>query len=473
MATIKKRNNKYCVIYNYVTPDGQKKQKWETYNTKEEAKKRKTEIEYKSNLGPFVVPDCKTLKELMEEYIAVYGKDKWALSTYESNVTKINTYIIPLIGDTKLRDINTRFVEQFYQELLVTPAVSKGKSSKTRKEQGKDDEVRLVARSTIRDIHKILRNCFQQAVKWELMDKNPALLATVPKHKQEKREIWTADTLMHALEVCEDDRLRIALNLAFSCSLRMGELLGLTWDCCDVSKEAIETNQAYIYVNKELQRVTKEAIRELDAKDILLIFPEKSKMNATVLVLKTPKTESSVRKVFLPRSVAEMLVEWKRAQEERKEILESEYTDYNLVMAGTFGYPMGDTLIRGALKKLIKEHNLPPIVFHSLRHTSVTYKLKLNGGDVKAVQGDSGHAQVSMVTDVYSHIIDEDRKQNAILFEEAFYAKKNLDPKIHDTANGKMLQVPEGVDAEVLAKVLGNPELTALLTSLARTLEGN
>ena len=74
------------------------------------------------------------------------------------------------------------------------------------------------------------------------------------------------------------------------------------WDCCGVSKEAIETNQAYIYVNKELQRVTKEAVRELDAKDILLIFPEKSKMNTTVLVFKTPKTESSVRKVFLPRS---------------------------------------------------------------------------------------------------------------------------------------------------------------------------
>ncbi|MCQ2287407.1 MAG: tyrosine-type recombinase/integrase, partial [Bacteroidales bacterium] len=169
----------------------------------------------------------------------------------------------------------------------------------------------------------------------------------------------------------------------------------------------------------------------------------------------------------------EMLVEWKKAQDERREILGSEYMDYNLVMAGTFGYPMGESLIRTALNKLIKEHDLPPVVFHSLRHTSVTYKLKLNGGDVKAVQGDSGHSQVSMVTDVYSHIIDEDRKQNAILFEEAFYAKKNLDPKIHDTANGKILQVPEGVDAEVLAKVLGNPELTALLTSLAKTLGGN
>lgn len=81
--------------------------------------------------------------------------------------------------------------------------------------------------------------------------------------------------------------------------------------------------------------------------------------------------------------------------------------------------------------------------------------------------------KVLLIISGYHQFIDEDRKQNAILFEEAFYAKKNLDPKIHDTANVKMLQVPEGVDAEVLAKVLGNPELTALLTSLARTLEGN
>ena len=41
---------------------------------------------------------------------------------------------------------------------------------------------------------------------------------------------------------------------------------------------------------------------------------------------------------------------------------------------------------------------------------SITYKLKLNGGDMKSVQGDSGQAQVKMVADVYSHIIDDDRR---------------------------------------------------------------
>lgn len=46
---------------------------------------------------------------------------------------------------------------------------------------------------------------------------------------------------------------------------------------------------------------------------------------------------------------------------------------------------INSTAIRKRFKKLIKENNLPEVVFHSLRHTSVTYKLKLNGGDIKAV----------------------------------------------------------------------------------------
>ena len=108
-----------------------------------------------------------------------------------------------------------------------------------------------------------------------------------------------------------------------------------------------------------------------------------------------------------------------------------EYHDYNLVMATSTGMPTGGSVLRKKFKKLIEEKGLPDVVFHSLRHTSVTYKLKLNGGDVKAVQGDSGHAQVDMVTNVYSHIIDEDRKKNAQLFEEAFYGKKDLDPQLH------------------------------------------
>ena len=54
------------------------------------------------------------------------------------------------------------------------------------------------------------------------------------------------------------------------------------------------------------------------------------------------------------------------------------------------------------------------------------FLLKLNHGDLKATQGDTGHAQIDMITSVYAHILDEDRKINAQKFESAFYANPNL-----------------------------------------------
>ena len=287
----------------------------------------------------------------------------------------------------------------------------------------------MISPSIIRDVHKILRSCFKQAVKWELMPKNPAVTATVPKYKAKKREIWTAEDLIRATDSCKDPKLKLAINLAFAGPLRIGELLALTWDCVDISLEAIAEGRAYIYVNKEIERVDVKALKDLDQKDVILIFPQNQKINKTVRVLKTPKTEESVRKVFLPKTVAEMLVEWKKDQDELKEALGMEYMDYQIVMATSAGLPMSDSVIRHDLNKLIEEYDLPKVIFHSLRHTNVIYKLKLNGGDIKAVQGDSGHSQINMVMDVYSNIIDEDRKHKAELLEEAFYSGRELEPE--------------------------------------------
>ena len=86
MASIRERNGKFNVIYSYTNEKGERKQKWETYETKAEAKRRKKEIEYKKEMGSFVVRKCKTLDELITEYVALYGKENWALSTYEGNI---------------------------------------------------------------------------------------------------------------------------------------------------------------------------------------------------------------------------------------------------------------------------------------------------------------------------------------------------------------------------------------------------
>lgn len=462
MAAIRERRGKFCVIYSCKDENGKRKQKWETYANKADARKRQKEIEYKATKGTIIIPRCQSLKELLDEYVNLYGKDKWSVSTYSNNIGLIHNYILPVIGETKLPDINVHFLETYYQNLLKMKAVPTCTPKKAEDEK--------VSASTIRDVHKLLRSCFEQAVKWELMEKNPAHKATVPKYKPKKRDIWTAETLIKATELCDDEILALAMHLAFSASLRIGELAALTWDCVDISPEAVEEGRAYIYVDKEFQRVSKEAIETLEGKDILLVFPSSGKLCTTVCVLKTPKTESSVRKVYIPRSVCEMLSLHRKEQEQLKDLLGSDYKDYNLVMATQYGTPIGDCAIRQRFTKFIKRNNLPEVVFHSLRHSSVTYKLKLNGGDIKAVQGDSGHSQVNMVTDVYSHIIDEDRRKNAELFEEAFYGRKNLNPQINDQTENKTMTVPDGIDPEVLAKVLANPEMLALLTSMAKSL---
>ena len=308
-----------------------------------------------------------------------------------------------------------------------------------------------------------------QMMKWDLLDRNPAVLAEVPKHVTKRREIWDLQTLAHVNEVCPDNRLKLCINLSFSCSLRIGELLGLTWDCVDVSEESIKEERSYIYVNKELQRASKDALIELENKGVIKEFPEKMPNTKTVLVLKTPKTPSSVRKIYLPSSVAEMLIQWKKDQDEVKEALGGEYYDFDLVIASPMGTPVEHGQIEKSFKDFIKHYELPAVVFHSLRHSSITYKLKLTGGDIKAVQGDSGHSQAQMVTDQYSHILDESRKENARLLENAFYRASGSDPRKKEGTKESANTNTEP-DPEVVKQILSDPDMLQLLMKLSKTL---
>ena len=105
-----------------------------------------------------------------------------------------------------------------------------------------------------------------------------------------------------------------------------------------------------------------------------------------------------------------------------------DYIDYNLVIAQETGRPCEARIIGNQFDRLKKSAGLPNVVFHSLRHSSTTDKLKLNKGDLKATQGDTGHAQIDMITEIYAHILDEDRKVNAQKFEAAFYANADMRP---------------------------------------------
>lgn len=269
-----------------------------------------------------------------------------------------------------------------------------------------------------------------QAIRWEYIDtnkRNPASLATLPKVPKVRRKVWSIQTFREAVKAAEDDLLSICMHLAFSCSMRIGEITGLTWEDVIIDEESIATNNAKVIINKELSRINAEAMQKLKEKDIIKIFPTQKPHCTTRLVLKTPKTETSNRTVWLPKTVAELLVQYKKDQQELKEFLGSAYNDYNLVIALENGNPVESRIVRDRFQKLCEENNYETVVFHSLRHLSTGYKLKMTNGDVKSVQGDTGHAEAEMVTDVYSKIIDEDRRFNAQKMDREFYSTLNDD----------------------------------------------
>jgi len=454
MASIIKRRNKFSVVYRFVDENGVQRQRWETFNTNAEAKKRKSEVEFQQDSGTFIVPTAKTLDDLLREYKSIYGVNTWAMSTYESHKALITNYISPIIGDMKLDDINTRVMDQYFQSL------QKVKSVTSRYVHAKNEYLSV---HIIREVFKLLRNAFNQAVKWEMMSRNPVVNCTIPKEEHEKREIWTAETLFKALEVCDDDIIALAINLAFSCSLRMGELLALTWDCIDITQQSIDEGHANIYVNKELQRVSRSALEALNGKDVIKKFPPALASTNTSLVLKQPKTKTSVRRIYLPKTVAEMLRKRKASLDEMKDLFGDEYLDYDLVFCSSNGHPLEASYINRGFSKLIRENGLPKVVFHSLRHSSITYKLKLNGGDMKSVQGDSGHAQMRMIEDVYSHILDEDRATNAQRFEAEFYSKSEA-PEAHAASAAPASELTDSDKAKFI-QLLSNPEFATLIKS--------
>ena len=94
MASIVERKKRFYVVYMYNDEKGARKQKWESFTTYADARRRKAEVEYREQMGSLVIPQCHTMHDLLQEYVSMYGKNKWALSTYQANISLIEHYMV-------------------------------------------------------------------------------------------------------------------------------------------------------------------------------------------------------------------------------------------------------------------------------------------------------------------------------------------------------------------------------------------
>jgi len=435
-----KRSTKYYISHRYTEETGRKKQKWIPCIDKHEAlyllddvmQAEEDGIEYirpkplpkysSSSVSAanksFMTANDMKVSDLMIKYVEVKCAEDWEASTLKTVNGIISNYINPFIGDVLVTDLSPAFIQDYYNDLPNHPAVTGNH---------KNAEPKAISPRTVREVHKIIRPALNMAAVMGIITINPALPVKLPKQPKFQREQWTAEEVKQAQILCEDANTLLYTRMMSTCTLRSGELSALTWDCVDVSDEAITKNEACIWINKTLRRLSKEAIAKTKTRSIIYMFPNLKPNSATTLVLKAPKTDTSVRRIYLTETVARQLAEHKAAQERLIAEAGDEYTDYGyqFVFTQINGRPFETKILSKKFTRFVDNAGLRKVDAYSLRHSGATSKLRASGGNIKAVQGDMGHASTDMLMNTYAAIQEEDRKVNAINMEQQLISKQN------------------------------------------------
>ena len=427
MASIVKKKRKngfsYYISYRTIDPSGKRKQHWYPCANKKEATLLLDEVEEaekaniifvrESNVTIPIVSSRKvemTIEEMINQYVDhCYSQGKWEARTSRIVKSCIRNYIVPYIGNVLIDQVTTRYLQEYYNMLLTQKAAQGNHRSPPKS----------ISPRTVKEVHKVLRPAFSLAKKWEQISINPAIDLELPKIKTFIRDQLSEKEIQHVLSQCDNEELVLIIRMLCACTLRSGELAGMTWDCVDLSDDAIANDRAYVFVTKEIARLYREELRNTKT-EVYYTFPSSKPQSKTALVLKRPKTDQSIRKVYLPKSLALALLEHRKQQAAHIKALGKEYHDYNLVFAQHNGLPYSGKILSSRFKNLLRDIGMREVDYYSLRHSGATAKLR-NTHNIKSVQADMGHSTAKMLMDVYAGIVDEDRVNNARVMEEILF----------------------------------------------------
>ena len=464
MASIMKRGNTYSVRYNYKDHAGKPCKGWETFKTKAEAQERKITVEKELLDGTFLVPDTMTVEEMLYKWIPIQSsKHKWSPKTYTQSVAMVQNLIVPYIGKRKVQDLRTYDIGQFYATLSQTPCGQYVHGEK--QELTENQKKRLLSSTSIHEVHTLLKTAFSYAVDWDLIHKSPTP-REAPKINTEERIIWDERTMLAALQTIENPALHLAVHLSMILSLREGEILGLQPG--DLDFDAAD-GRGTITVNKAMQRADKVALSKIDPSQIYHIFPDQREGSSSALVLKKPKTKKSSRTLYLTRPLKEELLAWLEKLRQDELAMDGRYRNCGQLFRLPNGMPVAPEALSKWYRTWRAEHpEFEKIVFHGLRHSSATYQLIESGGNIKAVQGNTGHATTGILMDTYAHTQDKPRLELAEKLEADFYSQDIGSPKSGSVPVKENLPDSIQITPEGMLKVVRqmNPEQRREFTRL-------
>ncbi len=364
----KRKDGRYVGRYTVHTADGPKRKV--IYGRKYKDVEKKL-AEARGDAARGIVFDAKgeTVRTFLERWLEDVVKPNKTHRTYATHRQQILSHIIPALGRVKLDALRKAHVDMLYADLLRGG----------------------LAPSSVRRVHAVLHAALEEAVRGDLIPRNPAAHANKPKVRQGEIDPLDAEQARTFLDAARGGRYEVLYLLCLMAGLRQGEALGLKWSDIDLDAGTLR-------VNRQLQRVRRDG-----EKSGRLVFSE-------------PKNASR-RTVGLPQRTVEALRSHRKRQLEEK-LRTPDYEDSGLVFATGKGTPLdAQNIVNRHFKPLLKRAGLPPVRFHDLRHSCLSL-LAQRGEPIRDLQALAGHASAAFTLQRYTHYYDSSARRTAKAMSE-------------------------------------------------------
>ncbi|MCC5910054.1 MAG: site-specific integrase [Clostridiaceae bacterium] len=370
--------------------------------SRQEVSQRLTKVLNEINSGIFVEPTKITLNIWLSTWLKEYKKPSIKPKTYDSYVHTIDYFIRPVIGHIVLKDLRPDHIQTMLNALKdrmpvrSEQAVAKleeelrGTNTPTVKKAIKEEiqkhKLNKVSSRTVEYVYIILNGALKQALKNNLVVRNSCEAVSLPKAKDKKEiKVLTTEEQRKFIETIKGHRLEAAFLLNISTGVRVGELLGLTWN-------NVNFNEGTIKIIQTVGRVKNQ------------------ETGRSSLQFDTPKTEKSKRVIPLLPQVITALEKHKTLQQEHMTTIGEGYAPYNLVFCTELGNPIDPKNYDRSFKGILKNAEMDDINLHALRHTFATRGLE-NGIEMKVMQELLGHSSMLLTADIYSHVLPDHKRK--------------------------------------------------------------
>ena len=336
---------------------GKRKRKWHSFSgTKRAAQTECARLISELKGGTYLEPAKMTVGEFLERWLADV-KSNVSPRTHERYAEIARKNLIPLLGGVALPKL---------QPMQISTAYTKALTSGRR-----DGNGGLSAR-TVLHIHRVLMQSLRQAVRWQLLVRNPADAVTPPKVERHRMTTYDMPQTAALLEAVRESRLYVPTLLAILCGLRRGEIAALRWRSVDFA-----TGQIAVVESAE-------------------------QMNGSVRMKETKSGRA--RTVAMSATVRDELRAHRLRQAQDMLKVGTRLTDDSFVAALADGSPMQPTFITHEWVRMIPTTDLPRVRFHDLRHAHATHLLA-SGVHPKVASERLGHSKVGITLDLYSHVL--------------------------------------------------------------------